>query len=498
MFASVAITAIVVIAVYVWQWRRRICNRFRSIPGPPGLPLVGNTHMFIGKSSTYVFNLALELEREYGCVYKLDVMFDFWLFYCAAEDVERIMTGPEFNCKGQDYDMLLEWLGTGLLISNGNKWFTHRKALTPAFHFKILDNFVPVFNDKSTVLARKFLKHSGKVVHVFPLVKLCTLDVIVETAMGTESNAQEEESGYTMAVEHVSEIIFWRMFDAVYNNDFMFKFSSKFRPYKKYLTTIREFTMSIITKRKNALVDKSGENLPIDDALLGSKRKMALLDVLMRTNIDGQPLTDEEIREEVDTFMFAGHDTTASAVTFILFALAKHPDVQQKVYQEVIAVFGESINTSITLSALNDLKYLDLVIKEALRMYPPVPFISRKTIKEVDLSGTTIPIGSNITIGIYNMHHNPKYFPEPEKFLPERFEAERGIEKRNPYAYVPFSAGGRNCIGQKFAQYEVKSTISNIMRHCRVELPHPDYELPLKVEMILKPQDDMPLIFYPR
>ncbi|XP_062700047.1 cytochrome P450 4d2-like [Aedes albopictus] len=318
--------------------------------------------------------------------------------------------------------------------------------------------------------------------------------------MGTESNAQTEESGYTMAVEDISEIVFWRMFNAVYNNEFMFKLSSKFGTYKKCLKTIREFTLSIIEKRRSALIglDENGENLRKDVDSSGLKRKMALLDILLQTTIDGRPLTNEEIREEVDTFMFAGHDTTASAITFLLYVMAKYPEVQQKVYEEAVSVLGDSIETPITLSALNDLKYLDLVVKESLRMFPPVPYISRSTIKEVELSGCNIPVDTNITVGIYNMHHNPKYFPEPEKFIPERFEAERGVEKQHPYAYVPFSAGSRNCIGQKFAQYEIKSKISKVVRLCRMELIRPGYEPPLKAEMILKPQDELPLKFFPR
>ncbi|EAT37902.1 AAEL010154-PA [Aedes aegypti] len=500
MIAIIAFTAIFVLFVYVWQWRRRLSRPFRTVPGPPGLPLIGNCHQFIGKSSTNIFHMLIELERLYGSVFKVDVATGIWLFYMSPGDIERIMTGPEFNCKSDDYDMLLEWLGTGLLISNGNKWFTHRKALTPAFHFKILDNFVQVFDEKSTILARKFLSYSGKVVGIFPLVKLCTLDVIVETAMGTESNAQTEESGYTMAVEDISEIVFWRMFNNVYNTEFMFKLSNKYGTYKKCLETIREFTLSIIEKRRSTLnvFDKNGGTSEVCNDSTGLKKKMALLDILLQTEIDGRPLTNEEVREEVDTFMFAGHDTTASAITFLLYAMAKYPDVQQKVYEEAVSVLGDSIDTPITLSALNDLKYLDLVIKESLRMFPPVPYISRSTIKEVELSGCTIPTGTNITVGIFNMHHNPKYFPDPEEFIPERFEVERGVEKQHPYAYVPFSAGGRNCIGQKFAQYEIKSTISKVIRLCRIELIRPNYEPPLKAEMILKPQDEMPLRFFPR
>ncbi|XP_058818855.1 probable cytochrome P450 4d14 [Topomyia yanbarensis] len=369
------------------------------------------------------------------------------------------MTSAEFNCKGDDYDVLLEWLGTGLLTSSGNKWFTHRKALTPAFHFKILDNFAPVFDSKSTILARKLLENGGESVKIFPLVKLYTLDVIVETAMGTASEAQSKQSSYTLAVEEIAAIAFFRMFNRIFYSNFMFQFHKLYEPYKRCLKTIHDFTLSVIEKRRLTLLnspaatDKTVSQVP-GDSELGSKSKKALLDVLLQTNIDGRPLTNEEIREEVDTFMFAGHDTTASAITFLLYSLAKHPEIQQKVYEEITSVIGEDKDTPVNISFLNNLKYLDLVIKESLRIFPPVPFITRTALKEVNLAGLVIPADTNLTIGIYNMHHNAEYFPEPERFLPERFEAERGAEKLNPYAYVPFSAGGRNCIGQKFAQYK--------------------------------------------
>ncbi|XP_039437021.1 probable cytochrome P450 4d14 [Culex pipiens pallens] len=500
MLALILFTALIIAVAYIWQQRSRLQKPFESVRGPPALPLLGNVHQLVTKSSTEIFQYMQDLERAYGRVFKMDVMSQFWLFFTDANHIEQIMTGAEFNCKSDDYDMLVEWLGTGLLISCGNKWFTHRKALTSAFHFKILENFAQVFDAKSTILARKFLSAEGKSVKIFPLVKLCTLDVIVETAMGIKSEAQTKQSCYTVAVEDIAAIVFRRMFDILYNTKWIFKLTSSFEPYQKHLKTIHEFTLGIIEKKRQALQEAGSTKVvnTKEDSDVGLKSKQALLDILLQANIDGKPLTNEEVREEVDTFMFAGHDTTASAITFILFSLAKHPDIQQKVYEEVRSVFGDSKDTPTTLTNLNDLKYLELVIKESLRMFPPVPFISRNTSKQVSLAGLTIPPNTNISIGIYNMHHNPNYFPDPERFVPERFEAERGAEKLNPYAYVPFSAGGRNCIGQKFAMYELKATISKVVRWCRVELDRPDYRVQLKAEMILKPMDEMPLRFYAR
>lgn len=112
---------------------------------------------------------------------------------------------------------------------------------------------------------------------------------------------------------------------------------------------------------------------------------MAFLDVLLQSTIDGKPLTNDDIREEVDTFMFAGHDTTTSGISHTLYLLARHSQVQQKVFEEILQVIGNDKDKLITMRELQDLKYLDLVIKESLRMYPPVPIIGRITEHEIEL-----------------------------------------------------------------------------------------------------------------
>lgn len=123
-----------------------------------------------------------------------------------------------------------------------------------------------------------------------------------------------------------------------------------------------------------------------DDAM-GIKKKMALLDVLINSTVDGRPLNTEEIREEVDTFMFEGHDTTTSAICFSLYVISKHPDVQQKIYEELENVLGDRIeDKGLSYCDLGDLKYLELVIKEVLRMYPPVPLFGRQTEEEFEIS----------------------------------------------------------------------------------------------------------------
>lgn len=210
------------------------------------------------------------------------------------------------------------------------------------------------------------------------------------------------------------------------------------------LKILHEFTDGVIKKRRNEMLSKNNnyiDNLNSNDQEEeeSGKRKKALLDILLSSTIDGQPLTNLEIREEVDTFMFAGHDTTTSAISFAIYNIAKYTDIQQKVYEEAIEVIGD--DEEISTQKLNNLSYLDLVIRESLRLFSPVPYFGRKISEEITVNGYTFPKGMNIYIGQYLQRYNTGLYSEPEKFNPHRFDTETSYEKFNPFGYVPFSAG---------------------------------------------------------
>jgi cytochrome P450 family 4 len=137
--------------------------------------------------------------------------------------------------------------------------------------------------------------------------------------------------------------------------------------------------------------------------------------------------------------LFAGHDTTTSALSFIFYNIAKYPEVQQKIYEEIISIFEN--NEEVTLSKLNDLQYTEAVIKESLRLFPPVPYYGRKFKNEFTADGLTFPKDTNILVSPYLMGRSEKYFKNPEVFDPDRFNLESSYEKKNPFAYLPFSAG---------------------------------------------------------
>nr|CAD7574993.1 unnamed protein product [Timema californicum] len=210
----------------------------------------------------------------------------------------------------------------------------------------------------------------------------------------------------------------------------------------------------------------SNNNLPY---ILGVKKRRAFLDMLLETVQDGDLLTDDELREEVDTFMFEGHDTTSSGISFALSSLALNQEVQfvhnclkDKAAEELKTIFADS-NRDATFRDIQEMKYLEMVIKEAQRLLPSVPMYVRNLNEDVKVDGYTLPKGANVTIVNIIMHRDASLFPDPEKFDPERFSPENS-QGRHPYQYVPFSAGPRNCVGQKFAMLEMKTEVSKVLR----------------------------------
>lgn len=268
-------------------------------------------------------------------------------------------------------------------------------------------------------------------------------------------------------------------------NSILFGLTKAKKRHDHCLDILHSFTKEIVEKRRETIVNDigSGKVNYMDDDDVGMKKKHALLDVLLLASVDGRPLTNAEIAEEVDTFMFEGHDTVTSAITFCLYSISQNPEVQRKVYEEITRIVGEDLSVHPTFNQLQEMKYVEYCIKETLRLYPSVPMYGRNLDEDINLDGKIVPAGSNFNIMIYNINKDPKYFKDPELFVPERF-SEANERHENPFVYVPFSAGPRNCIGQKFAILELKSTICNIVRN--FELIPGDVKVKLLMQLTLK------------
>ncbi|XP_037960748.1 cytochrome P450 4d1 isoform X2 [Teleopsis dalmanni] len=495
---------ILIIFLFLWLLKRylRVLYLSQQFLGPVPWPLIGNADIFFNIKPEEVVLVVANLFEKYGKTVKIWFGFEFSIFMSELKDVELVLGTTVLLDKSSEYSLLRPWLTEGLLISRPRKWFKRRKVLTPAFHFKILDQFIEIFNRESTVFVKNLQQSikNSEAIDLNQWITLLTLDTICESAMGVSINAQTNaDSEYVRAVKTISTVMHKRMFDILYRFDLTYKFTKLAQEEKKALNVLHSFTEKIIVQRREEILKaqenktKSSEkNEDITD--VGAKRKMAFLDILLQSEVDGKPLTNLDIREEVDTFMFEGHDTTSSAINFFFYNIAINPECQRKCVEEIVSVLGKDKNTKVTYEYLNQLHYIELCIKETLRLFPSVPLLGRKVLNECEINGKTIPAGTNIGISPLHLGRMEELFPDPNSFKPERFDVVTSAEKMNPYAYIPFSAGPRNCIGQKFAMLEIKTVVANVLRNFEVEFVG-NAEIPpmLIAELILRPKD--PLMF---
>ncbi|ETN67489.1 cytochrome P450 [Anopheles darlingi] len=165
-------------------FRYKLYRTVGKVPGPPVNFIFGNALELMRYDTGELFDKLMEYFYRYGTIVRLDILTKCWMIFSSPTDLERIISSNEYNRKSNDYDILQEWLGNGILLDHGNSWFTNRRALTGAFHFKILDSYVPVFEEQADVLVRKLLATAGEPVDIFPIAKLYTLDVILDDIYG--------------------------------------------------------------------------------------------------------------------------------------------------------------------------------------------------------------------------------------------------------------------------------------------------------------------------
>lgn len=263
------------------------------------------------------------------------------------------------------------------------------------------------------------------------------------------------------------------------------------RGFRKDVTTLNGITEKAIKERKSMILDKVNSTSNEEDNI--KKARLSFLDILLTEQIKNPELvTDLYVRNETNTFILAGYDTSACCLSFTLFLIGLHQEVQNNIHNELDMVMA---GNEIDYQEIRDLKYLDCVIKESLRMYPPVPLIER-AIEEggLDLGEYHIPEGVAIIVNIYNMHRDKSVFSNPDVFMPERFMEDSG----RPYTYVPFSSGPRNCIGQKFAYIEMKTLLANVLKRFKIKSITQAEEISIKFAVVLDTKDPLKIKFEER
>lgn len=208
-----------------------------------------------------------------------------------------------------------------------------------------------------------------------------------------------------------------------------------------------------------------------------------LISLLLAARDREDRLSPDEVRDQVLIFLLAGHETTSSTLTFALHLLGRHPEIQQAVRDEVAAVLGSSDPTAAQVHG--QLPYTTAVLKETMRLYPSAPFVGRTSVEAYDVDGCAVPAGSDSVLSIWSIHHDPSLWPDPERFDPTRFLGEPAHDR---YAWMPFGAGPRACIGQHFSMLEAVAALALLVRDFDLESEHPSDQVPVNSAVTIYPE----------
>ncbi|CAH0628779.1 unnamed protein product [Chrysodeixis includens] len=531
LFYVLLVPALILWYAYWRMSRRHMYELAAKLHGPPGLPLLGNALEFTGGSHD-IFRNIIEKSIPYDgeSVVKIWIGPRLLVFLYDPRDVELILSSHVHIDKAEEYRFFEPWLGNGLLISTGQKWRSHRKLIAPTFHLNVLKSFIDLFNANSRAVVSKLKKEAGEF-DCHDYMSECTVEILLETAMGVSKSTQDQSGfEYAMAVMKMCDILHLRHTKIWLRPDLLFNFTDYAKKQTKLLDIIHGLTKKVIRRKKEEF--KSGkrptilsdytntteettkttsveglsfgqssglkDDLDVDDADVGQKKRLAFLDLLLESSQSGVVISDEEIKEQVDTIMFEGHDTTAAGSSFFLSMMGIHQDIQDKVIDELDKIFGDSDRPA-TFQDTLEMKYLERCLMETLRMYPPVPIIARHLKQDITLPscGKQVPAGTTVVVATYKLHRRPDVYPNANKFDPDNFLPEKSAN-RHYYAFVPFSAGPRSCVGRKYAMLKLKIILSTILRNFRVHSDIKEEDFKLQADIILKRAEGFKVRLTPR
>ncbi|KAI5645675.1 cytochrome p450 domain-containing protein [Phthorimaea operculella] len=475
-----------------WLWRKLKKKGPREPPMYPGhLPIIGHAHLFIG-DTVYVWSQIVKLANtslENGGV--VTVKLGTWTIYILTDPEDCYLVGNSCLDKDVVYDVAKPWLGDGLVTSSVHTWKRHRKLVNPAFSQHVLDGYLTVFNSQSRKLADILAKQVGKgFFNHEEYLKRTALEIICLTAMGVDDDEFLMNDRFMDAVDAMFHVLVERVVRTWMHNDFLYQFTWLRKKQDGLLRILHDMSNKIIQKRKAKIlkpdiIEKGLDNIP--------KRFKSFLDLLLESSVDGS-LSDAEIREEVDTMVSAGYDTSATLLTFAFVLIGSYPQVQDKVYEELQEVFQGS-DRDVEKHDLPKLVYLEAVIKEVLRLYPVVPLIARQLNRDVELKNYTLTAGNSCFFLINGIHRHPVWGADRIRFKPERW-LDPGELPDLPNVFAGFGVGRRSCIGPKFGIMSAKTTLSHVLRRYKIHADHT--KMVLKMDIMLKPDSGHHINIEPR
>jgi cytochrome P450 len=412
------------------------------------------------------------LFRDYGdfSLLRMGPLQAYMVFH--PDDVKHVLQENHTNyVKGPIVGRVKVLIGEGLFTSEGAFWRRQRRLAQPAFHRERIQGFADTM---VRCAAERLDSWESRVAAGAPFdvaadMSALTLTIVGRALFGRDLSGEAATAGAALA----TALDFCGERALTYMTPPLFVPTAKNRDFRRALRVLDDLVYRMIDARR-----RSGENAP---DLLG-------MFMAARDEETGEGMTARQLRDEVMTFLLAGHETTAVALTWTWYLLSQHPDVAARLHREVTAALG---SRQPTIDDLPRIPFARMVVEEALRLYPPVWGIGRQAVAADTIAGYRVPAGAVISLTPWVTHRHPGLWDEPDRFDPDRFTPER-VRARPRFAYFPFSGGPRLCIGEAFALVEAQLVVAMVMQRYRLDLV-PGTVVEPEVHLTLRPRGGLPM-----
>ena len=389
------------------------------------------------------------------------------------EDV--LVTNYKNFIKSRGLQVSKRLLGNGLVTSEGEYHDKQRHLIQPTFYPKRIKSYADIMVNQAIDMCNSW--HDGTILDIHKEMIKLTLAIICKTVLGYDIEPGHDEVGDALktCMQYFNRLLM--PFGELIEKIPLLPINKGFQTAKRDLDSI----VYRMIKEHRKKLDKGHEK----------KEDYDLLSTLLQAQDEEAGIgrmTDEQLRDEVMTIFLAGHETTANALTWTYYLLSEHPTIESKLQEELHSIFGSN-RTTITVDDVPRLEYTEKILTESMRLYPPAWALGRQVIDDYKVGGYSIPEGSIILMSQYVMHRNPRYFPEPNRFYPDRWTEE--FKKQLPrFSYFPFGGGIRGCVGEPFAWLEAILLLATISRQWRMKHV-PSHKVELKALITLRPKYGM-------
>lgn len=438
----------------------------KPIPQTAGLPLIGSLPQLIKRP----FDFVVEAQQQHGDIYKLDLGLLRPVVFNHPDHAQYILRDNAANYRkgGPMWDAIRALLGNGLVVSEGDFWLRQRRMMQPQFHRRRLIGLTQLMIDAIDETLNEWVI-DDRPHNIAPKMNRLTMNVIIKTLFGSGMSRQESDEtaeAMTYALDYMIKSMVINQLPS------WVPIPGK----RKFQKVIGRFDQTVYK-----IIDQCRQETDPQNHLLAM-----LLDTVDAET--GEQMTNKQLRDEVATLFLAGYETTSITLSWAFSYLTQHPEIMADLRYEIDTVLGDRTPT---FEDLKQLQLTKMVFQEAMRLRPPAFWIPRIAIEDDEIDGRHIPAGTNVISLTYMYHRHPDHWENPEQFDPQRFSP-TNTANRHRFAYVPFGAGQRMCIGRDFAYMEGQLALAMILQRVNIS-PVPGFTAEPQLSTTLRPKDGVQL-----